>query len=313
MKLASGLPRSEKRVVLASIVQRYWLTALIGAGILGVIGVFGWETGWGRYLSPSVPKFEGALRKADNIAILPPFTMPPIDPAYKETVERPLFSQTRRPNPPATTATIVPAMEKGKYRLSGTSVGPELSTAFLVDLKSGKTWRVVKGGLVDPTSSQGVKLDTVGATQVVLKLGDETETLSLATSKSAAVPLPTIPQNAIPGGAPTVSALPPQIGATVNPGPSAATNSFGSGGAFGRPQAGLPMPPSPVAGQTGNVPLPSVAGSNSGPVPIQNDAGGIPTPNIAPNNAPNNATINPATNLPEPSASRRRRFQNLPQ
>jgi hypothetical protein len=305
MKMASGLPRSEKRIVLASIVQRYWLTALIVFGIIGVIGVFAWETGWGRYLSPSVPKFDGAPRKADNIAILPPFTMPPIDPTYKETVERPLFSQTRRPNPPATAVAAAPAMEKGKYRLSGTSVGPELSTAFLVDLKSGKTWRVVKGGLVDPTGSQGVKLDSVNATQVILKLGEETEMLSLATSKSAAVPLPTTPQNAIPGGAPTVSAAPPQLGATVNAGPSAATNSFGMGGAFGRPQAGVAMPPSPVPGQTGNVPLPAVAGSSPGPVPIQNDVGGIPTPN--------NATNNPATNLPEPTAARRRRFQNLPQ
>lgn len=306
MKPASVLPRSETRVMLASIVQRYWLTAVIIAAIVGVIGVFAWETGWGRYFSPSVPKFDGAPRKADNIAILPPFTMPPIDPTYKETVERPLFSQTRRPNPPATTATIIPAMEKGKYRLSGTSVGPELSTAFLVDLKSGKTWRVVKGGLVDPTGSQGVTLDGVSATQVVLKLGDETETLSLATSKSAAVPLLSMPQNAIPGAAPAVSASPPQMGATVSAGPSA-TNSFGAGGAFGRPQAGvpMPMPPSPVPGQAGNVPLPAVAGSNSGPVPIQNDAGGIPTPN--------NATNNPATNLPEPTAARRRRFQNLPQ
>jgi hypothetical protein len=137
-----------------------------------------------------------------------------------------------------------------------------------------------------------------------LKLGDETETLSLATSKSAAVPLPSTPQNAIPGAAPAVSASPPQIAATVNAGQSSANN-FGAGGAFGRPQTGVPMPPSPVPGQTGNVPLPAVAGSNSGPVPIQNDAGGIPTPN--------NATNNPATNLPEPTAARRRRFQNLPQ
>ena len=101
-----------------------------------------------------------------------------------------------------------------------------------------------------------------------------------------------------------VSASPPQMGATVNAGP-AATNSFGAGGAFGRPQAGVPMPLSPVPGQAGNVPLPAAAGSNSGPVPLQNDAAGIPTPN--------NATNNPATNLPEPTVSRRRRFQNLPQ
>jgi hypothetical protein len=300
MKPASGLPRSAKRVWFSSIIQRYWLTALIVAIIIVVVGVFAWETGWGRYLSPDIPKFDGAPRKADNIAILPPFTMPPIDPTYKETVERPLFSQTRRPNPPATAVAAAPVMEKGRYRLSGTSVGPELSTAFLVDIKSGKTWRAIKGSVVDPTGSQGVKLDSVETTQVVLKLGEETEVLSLITSKSAAIPpsIPGAPQNAVPGGAPA------QVAPTVSANPPASSN-FGTGGAFGRPQAGVPMPPSPVPGQTGNVPLPAVAGANSGPVPMQNDAGGIPVPGSA-----NNAAT---TNVPEPTAARRRRFQNLPQ
>jgi hypothetical protein len=306
MKPASGLPRSAKQVWVSSIIQRYWLTALIVAVIIGVIGVFAWETGWGRYLSPDIPKFDSAPRKADNIAILPPFTMPPIDPTYKETVERPLFSQTRRPNPPATAATVVPVMEKGRYRLAGTSVGPELSTAFLVDIKSGKTWRAIQGSVVDPTGSQGVKLDSVASTQVVLKLGEETEVLSLTTSKSAAIPppVPGAPQNAAPGSMPTVSGAPPQMVPTVSAGPGA-SNNFGTGGAFGRPQANVPMPPSPVPGQTGNVPLPAAAGANSGPVPMQNDSGGIPVPGSV-----NNAAT---TNLPEPTAARRRRFQNLPQ
>lgn len=307
MKTTSGLPRSAKQLMFMSIVQRYWLTALIIAVIVGVAGVFAWETGWGRYLSPNIPKFDGAPRKADNIAILPPFTMPPIDPTYKETVERPLFSQTRRPNPPATAAAVIPAMEKGKYRLSGTSVGPELSTAFLVDLRSGKTWRVAKGGVVDPTGSQGVMLDSVATTQVVLKLGEETEVLTLTTSKSAAVPpsIPGAPQNVVPGGAPVVSGAPAQVVPTLGAGP-AATNNFGVGGAFGRPQNNLPAP---VPGQTGNVPLPGIAGANSGPVPMQNDAGGIPVPGSASNTTTNTTT----TNLPEPTAARRRRFQNLPQ
>ncbi len=305
MKPASGLPRSAKRVWFSSMIQRYWLTALIVAVIIGVVGVFAWETGWGRYLSPDIPKFDGAPRKADNIAILPSFTMPPIDPTYKETVERPLFSQTRRPNPPATAVAAAPIMEKGRYRLSGTSVGPEMSTAFLVDIKSGKTWRAIKGDLVDPTGSQGVKLDSVATTQVVLKLGEETEVLTLATSKSAAVPppVPGAPQNSVPGGAPTVSGAPAQVVPTVSAG-LGANNNFGAGGAF-RPQANVPMPPSPVPGQTGNVPLPAVAGANSGPVPMQNDAGGIPVPGSATNTT--------TTNLPEPTAARRRRFQNLPQ
>ena len=306
MKLASGLPRSEQRVVLATTVQRYWLTALIVAVIICIIGVFAWETGWGRYFSPSVPKFDGAPRKADNIAILPPFSMPPIDPTYKETVERPLFSQTRRPNPPAAAVAAAQVMERGKYRLSGTSVSPELSTAFLVDLKSGKTWRVAKGGLVDPTNTQGVKLDAVDGASVVLKLGDETEVLTLATSKSAAVSLsPAIAQTAVPGNVVPGSSAQIQPAVTLGA-PPQAVNSYGPGGPFAGRQPAVPNLLTPfAAGQAGNVPTPIAPGAISGPVPIQNDAGGIP--------APNNATNSSTTNLPEPTAARRRRFQNLPQ
>ncbi len=308
MMAASGSTGASKAAGFRFVVQRYWLTALIAIAVLGVVGVFAWETGWGSYLSPSAPSFNGAARQADNIAMLPPFVMPPIDPTYKETVERPLFSQTRRPNPPAAAVATMPAMEKGKYRLSGTSVNAQLSTAFLVDLKSGKTWRVAKGAIVDPTGSQGVTLDSVDATRVVLKLGDETEVLTLATSKSAAVPPPNFAQNVIPPGAQAINGTVAQVAApTASPsaGPQD-TNSFGAGGAFGRPANTASMPAPPLPGQGGNVPLPAAAGANSGPVPIQNDAGGIPTPGAASNSS---AT----TNLPEPAAARRRRFQNLPQ
>jgi hypothetical protein len=306
MKIAPRLPRSETRMMVASIVQRYWLTAVIVAVIIAVLAIFAWETGWGRYLSPGVPKFDGAPRKADNIAILPPFTMPPIDPTYKETVERPLFSQTRRPNPPAAAVAAAPIMEKGKYRLSGTSVGPELSTAFLVDLKSGKTWRVIKGGLVDPTNTQGVKLDSVDAARVVLKLGEETEVLTLATSKSAAVNLsPMMPQTNSMGNVAPENSAPAQPAATLGA-PPQTVNTFGPGGPFAGRQPTVPNMPAPsAAGQSGNVPTLTGGAANSGPVPIQNDAGGIPTPT--------NATNSSTTNLPEPTAARRRRFQNLPQ
>ncbi len=310
MKPASGSTGTSKMAGFGFVVQRYWLTALIAIAVLGVVGVFAWETGWGSYLTPGAPNFNGAPRQADNIAILPPFVMPPIDPAYKETVERPLFSQSRRPNPPAAAVASMPAMEKGKYRLSGTSVNAELSTAFLVDLRSGKTWRVAKGAIVDPTGSQGVTLDSVDGTRVVLKLGDETEVLTLATSKSAAAPPPNVAQNVIPANAQAISGATAQVlppAATLSAGPQN-TNTFGSGGAFGRPPNAASMPSPPLPGQTGNVPLPAATGANSGPVPIQNDAGGIPTPGAA-----SNTGASAATNSPEPTAARRRRFQNLPQ
>ncbi len=308
MKPASGSMAPSKAAGFRFIVQRYWLTALIAVAVLGVVGVFAWETGWGSYLFPRTPNFSGAPRQADNIVILPPFVMPPIDPTYKETVERPLFSQSRRPNPPAAAVAAAPVMEKGKYRLSGTSVNAQVSTAFLVDIRSGKTWRVVKGAIVDPTGSQGATLDSVDATRVVLKLGDETEVLTLATSKSAAVLPPNFAQNAIPPGAQAINGATAQVippSSALSAGPQS-TNSFGVGGAFGRPPNAASMPVPLLPGQTGNVPLPPPTGANSGPVPIQNDARGMPIAGAVSNSSA-------ATNSAEPTAARRRRFQNLPQ
>lgn len=308
MKPASGSMGPSKTAGFRFIVQRYWLTALIAVAVLGVVGVFAWETGWGSYLFPRTPNFSGAPRQADNIVILPPFAMPPIDPTYKETVERPLFSQSRRPNPPAAAVAAAPVMEKGKYRLSGTSVNAQVSTAFLVDIRSGKTWRVVKGAIVDPTGSQGATLDSVDATRVVLKLGDETEVLTLATSKSAAVLPPNFAQNAIPLGAQAINGATAQVippSSALSAGPQS-TNSFGVGGAFGRPPNAASMPAPLLPGQTGNVPLPAPTGANSGPVPIQNDAQGMPIAGAVSNSSA-------ATNSAEPTVARRRRFQNLPQ
>lgn len=295
------------RTNIASFLQRYGLTALIALFILAVVGVIGWETGWARYWSPGVPKFDGAPRKADEIALLPPFTLPPVDPTYKETVERPLFNQTRRPNPPAVaTAPAAPAMEKGKYRLTGTTVNNELSAAFLVDNRTGKTYRVSRGGVVDPFGTQPITLDTVAPTSVVLKFGADTETLSLSTSKSPTVVAQAQPQQAqpqaFPPGQPQPGALPagmPQapsapgqpLGAAPLPVPVPAppgvqTSIYGPGGAF----ATGPRPPEP--------------GAQQAPAPVPGTVAGGPTP----------ATATPSTPTDQQTTTlRRRRFQNLPQ
>jgi hypothetical protein len=283
---------------LNSLVQRYGLTALIGLLILVAIVVIGWETGWARYLSPGVPKFESGQRKSDEIALLPPFTLPPVDPTFKETVERPLFNQTRRPNPPALAATPqAPAMEKGKYRLTGTSVNAELSTAFLVDTRTGKTLRVAKGAVVDPLGSQLIKLERVDPTGVVLKFGDESETLSLTTSKSTMVaqvtPQPGVPgAPPLPGGVPSL-AQPPLPGQAAPPAPgfapgpsSTPSNIYGPGGPFGNSGGAAPPPPTAEAA----VPVPAAPALTPAP-------GAANTPG-----APD-----------QPTALRRRRFQNLPQ
>jgi hypothetical protein len=278
--------------------QRYGLTALIGAAILGIVLIVGWETGWGRYWSPGVPKIDPGVRKAEEIALLPEHTLPPMAQAYKETVDRPLFSQSRRPIPPAPVVTVAQTMQKGKYRLAGTVVNAESSAAFLVEIQSGKTFRVAKGSAVNPGDGQTPKLDSVAPTQVVLKLGDDTEMLTLATAKS-------------PAGAALMTETqgnnlrPPQVG----PGPP---------GAGPQPQFGAQTPGNaamgmPVQGGAGGpIPLPANApgiapfgAGGGGPVPLPQGASQVP-------GLPAASQV-PAAPAPETTTLRRRRFQNLPQ
>lgn len=292
---------------IASFLQRYGLTVLIALFILAVVGVIGWETGWARYWTPGVPKLDGAPRKPDEIALLPPFTLPPVDPTYKETVERPLFNQTRRPNPPAVaTAPAAPAMEKGKYRLAGTAVNKELSAAFLIDNRTGKTLRVSKGAPVDPFGGQAIVLANVEPTSVTLQLGGDSEVLTLTTAKSSAAPPQmaqvTAPQPAsVPGGINPNTALPqpvpnPVPGQPLLGGPLPPTNSFGPGGPFASGASGGAPPPAPPQAGTGVAPPAPPLSAGAGPTP--------PAPG---------ATSAPPASDPNATTIRRRRFQNLPQ
>jgi hypothetical protein len=276
--------------------QRYGLTALIATAILGIIVVVGWETGWGRYWSPGVPKVDPGVRKAEEIALLPEHTLPPMAQAYKETVERPLFSQSRRPIPPAPIVAAATTMQKGKYRLAGTVVNADASAAFLVEIQSGKTFRVAKGSAVNPADGQAPKLDSVAPTQVVLKLGDDTEMLTLATAKS---PVGTALMTEAQG----TNLRTPQVG----PGPP---------GVYPQPQFGAQTPGNappamPVQGTAGGpVPLPA---NTPGVAPFGAGVGGpVPLPQGA-SQVPGQPAAAQAPVAPEATTLRRRRFQNLPQ
>jgi hypothetical protein len=287
----------------AQLLQRYGLTAVIVVAIVGSLGVIGWETGWGRYFVPGVPKVDGSTRKADEIALLPTFSLPPVDPAYKETVERPLFNQSRRPNPPAPPPEAAkPTMEKGKYRLTGTAVNAELSTAFLVDNRTGKTFRVSKGTPVDPLGSQPIVLDNVDTRSATLRLGTDTEMLTLVTSKSAAAPPPQLAQ-------------PPQAGMMPNQGlpPGTPQPAIAAGSVM---QPAVPQPNAPVFAGASPVPVPTplpvpgaIAGQTIQPGPAQGANSFGPAGAFT-------GSANPAVvPTPDPNATalRRRRFQNLPQ
>ncbi len=283
---------------LSALLQRYGLTALILGSIVAVAAVMGWETGWGRYLTPSPPQVNAGNRKAEEIALLPAFNLPPLSPTYKETAERPLFSQSRRPVPAAAVAAPVQTMQKGKYRLVGAVVAGDVSTAFLIEIQSNKTFRVTKGGVVNPNDSQAPRLDSVTPTEAVLKLGNDSETLSLATAKSPAAP----PVVATPGLRPSQPGMP---------------GALPQGGIDGQPVPPIASQPGMSAG--GSTPIMPLPGNAGGPVPLPPNtpaimplpSGANPLPGVPPATGVGAVPTQPVA--PEPTTLRRRRFQNLPQ
>lgn len=256
--------------------QRYGLTILLATLAVGCLALIGYETEWGQVWRPSaaVPR---SARQAELVATLPPFTMPAIDSAFKETAERPLFMPARRPV--IASATNIVAMKKGQFKLTGTSVAPDMSVAYLLETSSGKTIRLAKGRDIN-----GIVLDTVESARVVLKQGDETEELVLRTAASP--PKPATPPGVAPAGAPMANQ--PQAAFMPGGGPIAPANA---------PTGAPTGPVSQVA------PVASVTRPQPGQLPItvlRNPGAPAPEAALTP---PDTSAV----------AQRRRRFQNLPQ
>jgi len=254
--------------------HRYGVTALLVLLLVSTAAVIGYEIDWGQGGQAPVMPTKVAAQSADQ-GLLPSYVPPPIDPTYKETVERPLFISTRRPAPEGT-AVAVASMKKGQYKLTGTSINSTMTVAFLVETASGKSLRANKGGEVGQGS--GIKVDTVEPTRVILRQGNETEELTLRTAASPRIATPVI------AGAPGMSPqqpqpLPPGMQASSNmPGQFSAANVSPPG-----VNPGMPLPSTKSAAEASSLAQPSQAASVNAPVD------------------PNAAVL------------RRRRFQNLPQ
>lgn len=183
--------------------QRHGLTAILILLSVVCLAAIGYETSWGRSLHTPAPVANNASRAGEIVATQPAFSMPPLEVAYKESGERPLFTPTRRPA--ALNLANVPTMKKGQFKLSGTSISNDLTVAYLIEVASGKTVRVTKGKEIN-----GMTMDTVEANRVVLKQGEETEELVLRTAASP--PVKAVPAPA-PGGFPSAGTPPPLPGA----------------------------------------------------------------------------------------------------
>lgn len=265
---------------------RYFLTAILSLLLIAALAFIGWETDWGRALRGEAPDPSTRVATLDT-NVLPAFQLPPLEPNYKETIERPLFLSARRPAPPSNITTQV-AMKKGQFKLAGTTVSAGVSVAYLVETATNKTHRVNMGEDIN-----GIKVERVDATRVVMKQGDEMEELTLRSSVSPK--------------------LPPQQVAAVSPNP-------GQPGMPGQPTSGMPG----VPGGNFGPPLPANQQGQQVPgmVPNQMAPGFIPNqgpPQVAgvpqqqTQQIPGQATAVPAPTDPNGVQMRRRRFQNLPQ
>ena len=252
--------------------QRYGLTATLGLAAIGFLGAVGHETGWGQAVRLPLPAANNVPRTADMVAALPGFALPSLENAFKETADRPLFTPTRRPTA-GNLAANAPVMKKGQFKLSGTSVSNDLTVAFLFETATGKTVRITKGKEIN-----GMTLDVVEAGRVVLKLGEETEELTLRTAASPPAPVK-VAAPAPPVAVPAAPAsVPPVTGANVS--------------------AASPPPVRPAA-----VPPNALV-----PAPGSSQLPGF----VLPSAVVPDATAAPAAE-PLNAAQRRRRFQTSPQ
>lgn len=266
---------------LARFWQQHGLSALLSVAALGGAVAIGIETQWGGAVRlPSTNSGAGASRTPEIVATYPNFSIPSLNGGFVETAERPLFLPNRRPIPAGPSASVQ-VMKKGQYKLSGTSVESELAVAYLVETATNKSVRVTKGKEI--VGSPGLMVDQVEATRVVLKMGDDTETLELRTSASPPKPATPPGTNASPG-TPASPGVAPVAQAPMTPQPQQSVPAF-----FAPPPAVAAVPPPPGTG--------AAPGSSAMPGFVPQGAGAA-------------AQTPPVTDA---AAQRRRRFQNLPQ
>ena len=257
--------------------RRHGLAVLIGAVVVALFGVLGVETPWGSALRPATVLAVGQVAKGAETSLLPAFGLPAMDTGFTETVDRPLFSASRRPVPVASSGGQ-PSMKKGQFRLAGTVINRDIPFVFLVEIATGKGMRVAKGADI---MSTGISVAEVDAVRVVLKQGEETEELSLRTASSPVAPTPLPgPPGAVPAAA---MQRPPPAGVVVG-----AVPTFNASAPVAR--GGPPV--AAIVTQPGSSALPGF---------VQSPEAGAP--NAAPVNPSETATGN----------QRRRRVQNVPQ
>jgi hypothetical protein len=146
-----------------------------GVPFVVVVAALGYETDWGRDVAPetAIPAVSAPAPVA--VALLPQYRIAGGVEARKETVDRVLFNPTRRPAPPAVQAAGAnSAIAHGEYALTGTTVVGDVATAFLREVKGGKSHTVRRGETLN-----GIIVADVQPDRVQLRQGNDVEELQL--------------------------------------------------------------------------------------------------------------------------------------
>jgi general secretion pathway protein N len=195
--------------MIGALMRRPLVAALAGVAILLALAI-GLEIATGSPASNGAPA-QGKAAPSPDAKLLPPVLAQAPEQAYPEMAARPLFTPTRRPAP------VEPAQgkqtfAKGQYLLQGVIVVGDQRTALLKEKSTGKVHRVDRGNDLN-----GIKVERVEPTEVVLASGDERERIALvvqrpegaARAATAAPEAPAGPFSTTPPVPPAASA-PPQ-------------------------------------------------------------------------------------------------------
>ena len=145
------------------------LLTLILAGVLLAVALVPWLIPANRLVDARLP----AAARSETSAP-PPLALQPLE-AYAATVERPLFTATRRAAP----AGIAPAERTaglilGRYRLTGVIVTPGKRSILLASANN-RTQTVVQGEAIDGWTLRSVERDRIvlenGGKQEVVPVG----------------------------------------------------------------------------------------------------------------------------------------------
>ena len=175
-------------------------------------GILAFEIMYGPLMPEDPQASSGRTEKPVESLSDTPLQNPAIS-TFAEIVERPLFTQSRRPAPKKDTKVAEAAVKPETFELIGVIISPAGRMALLRTLATSEIVRAVEGQNVG-----GWEVRTIKPTQVVLQQGDDSEVLKINDAIA-----PAAANNPAAPNAPTVS--PPATGSQDSGATKAETSS----------------------------------------------------------------------------------------